>query len=460
VLIRKDVISLSVPIIAEQTFVMIMGVINAIMAGSLGKEVVSAIGMVDSINNVFISFFSALSIGGTVVVAHYIGQKNLKGANEASSLAIISGVALAALVTILLIFFRTMLIKILFGSAEQQVINNSSIYLNITLLTYPFIALTSVACGVLRGSGDTKTPLKITIIMNILNILLSYILIYGINIGNAHLHIAIPGFGIRGAAFGIAAARTIGAALILYTLLRGSTFIKLKIDRTFKLNFEILRSIFGIGFPASVESLMFNGGKLITQVFIVGMGTASIAANYVAGVVFGLVNIPGAALSIAATTLVGQSIGKNEIEEANSILRYLTKLTSVCLLILCLLVIPFAGVLSAFFTKSSDVIEISSTLIRVSALVMPAIWAISFILPAGLKGAGDAKYTMIVSIFGMWAFRITLGYILGVPLKMGVLGVWIGMYIDWLVRGIFFYIRLQRGKWKKNVVIRKIDEAC
>lgn len=459
-LIRKDVISLSLPIIAEQTFIMIMGVINAIMAGSLGKEVVSAIGMVDSINNIFIAFFSALSIGGTVVVAHYIGQQNFKGANEASSLAIISGVVLAALVTILLIFFRTILIKILFGSAEQQVINNSSIYLNITLLTYPFIALTSVACGVLRGSGDTKTPMKITIIMNILNILLSYILIYGLNIGNAHLHIVIPGFGIRGAALGIAAARTIGAALILYTLLRGSKFIKFKIDRNFKLNLEILRSIFGIGFPSSVESLMFNGGKLITQVFIVGMGTASIAANYVAGVVFGLVNIPGAALSIAATTLVGQSIGKNEIEEANSILRYLIKLTSACLLILCLLVIPFARVLAAFFTKSSDVIEIASTLIRVSALVMPAIWGISFILPAGLKGAGDAKYTMIVSIFGMWAFRITLGYILGVPLKMGVLGVWIGMYIDWLVRGIFFYIRLQHGKWKKNVVIRKIDEAC
>lgn len=457
--IRKDVMKLAIPIITEQTFVMIMGVVNAIMAGHLGKEAVSAIGMVDSLNNVFIAFFSALAVGGTVVIAHYAGQCNIKSANEAVRHALLSGILLSSAITLIIYLCRYGLMKVLYGSAEQEVMSNAFTYLNITLLTYPLIALTSIANGVLRGVGDTKTPMKITIIMNILNIILSYTLIYGLEIRSAHFSLGTPGFGIKGAAMGIAAARTIGAVLILYTLLRGSKLIQLRIDRDFKLDFMLLRSIFGVGLPASVESLLFNGGKLITQVFIVGMGTASIAANYVAGSVFGLVNIPGSALSIAATTLVGQCMGRGESDEAKSTLLYLTKLTSLCLLIVCIFTFPLAKFLASLYTSSGDVIEIAVGLIKTSALSMPILWAASFILPAGLKGAGDAKYTMVVSIFGMWVFRITLGYILCIPLNMGVQGIWIGMYADWLVRGTLFYIRLQRGKWKGNNVIKSAGEA-
>ena len=459
-MIRKDVIKLTVPIITEQAFIMVMGVINAIMAGRLGKEAVSAIGMVDSINNIFIAFFSALAVGGTVIVAHYAGQRNHKYANEAARHAMFSGFILSVVVTLIIYFFRYGLIKVLFGSAEQEVLSNSFIYLNMTLFTYPFIALTAIACGVLRGVGDTKTPAKVTIIMNVLNIILSYTLIYGLEVASPHFRVGVPGLGIKGAALGIAAARIVGAVLIMYTLLNGSRLIKLKLTRTFRPDFELLRSIFGIGFPASVESLLFNGGKLITQIFIVGMGTAAIAANYIAGSVFGLVNIPGGALSIAATTMIGQFMGRGESEEAKRSLVYLTKLSSICLFVICAATFPFSSFVASIYTKSSEVIEIASGLIRTCAVVMPVLWSVSFIVPAGLKSTGDAKYTMIVSIFGMWAFRITLGYILGVPLKLGVVGVWIGMYIDWLVRGTLFYLRLKGDKWRGRIVVRNLEESA
>lgn len=459
-LLRRDVLKLSMPVIAEQAFLMIMGVINAIMAGRLGKEAVSAIGMVDSINNIFIAFFSALAVGGTVVVAQYTGQKNQRCANEAARHTLFSGVLLSLVITLALYVFRHGLIFMLFGSAERDVAENSLTYLGITLLTYPLIALTSVACGVLRGAGDTRTPMKITIIMNIFNIVLSYVMIYGLRVGSAHFHFEIPAMGIRGAAYGIAAARTIGGVLVTLVLLKGSKIIKLTIDRSFRPDFEMLRCIFGIGLPASVESLLFNGGKLITQIFIVGMGTASIAANYVASSVFGLINIPGAALSIAATTLIGQHMGKGEKEEAAETSMYLVKLTSACLLIACAVIFPLARLVASAYTTSPEVIGLSALLIRSSLVSMPLLWAVSFILPAALKGAGDAKYTMIVSIASMWAFRITMGYIIGIPLKQGVAGIWYGMYIDWLVRGVLFYVRLKRGKWKNNSVIRSLGETA
>lgn len=455
--IRKDVLKLTAPIILEQTFIMLMGVINAIMAGRIGKETVSAIGMVDSINNIFIAFFSALAVGGTVIVAHYAGRGDNSKANEAVKQALGSGMALSVAITLLIWIFRNPLLNLLFGTAEETVINNAYIYLNITLLTYPMIAMTSIACGVLRGAGDTRTPMKVTIFMNIINVVLSYILIYGLDFGSSHFHISLPGFGIRGAALGIAIARTVGAITIMLVMFRGSKTIKLEKLREFRLNMSLQKSIFGIGVPASVESLMFNSGKLITQVFIVGMGTTAIAANYVGGSVFSLINIPGSALCIAATTLVGQSMGRGETDEAGKLMFYLSKMTSVCLLISCSFSLLFSKQLASLYTQSEDVIKMSVQLIRYSSIAMPVLWSFSFCLPAGLKAAGDAKYTMVTSIVGMWIFRITLGYILGIPLGLGVSGVWFGMYVDWLIRGALYIMRVKKGKWKGHAVIKQSD---
>lgn len=450
----KDIINITIPIMIEQVSIMIMGAINGIMVGRLGKEAVSAIGMIDPINNIFISFFSALALGGTVIAAYYAGQNNYRSVNETVKHAMFLGTITATSIAIIMFFFRYTIIWSLYSSAERKVIDNSLIYFNITLFTYPFIALVSIGCGILRGVGDTKTPMKIIITMNIVNAILSYILIYGVRIGASRFCIDIPGFGIKGAALGLASARIIGALLILYVLLNGTKLVQLTINRNFKINIELFKSIFRIAFPASIESLFFNGGKLIIQVFIVGMGTASIAADYIVKSIFSLINIPGSALSIAATTMTGQYMGRSEDKEAKAILMYLTKISSLCLIVVCVPVFPLAHFLATMYTKNSDVIEIATQLIRTFVIPKPLLWPLAFIIPAGLKGAGDTKYTMGISIFSMWTFRIGLGYILSVIFKMGIMGIWIGMHIDWVVRAILFYARWKREKWKGNIVIK------
>lgn len=452
-LIRDDVLKLTMPIVAEQFFVMSLGVVNTIMASRIGKEAVSAIGMVDSLSNILIAFFSALAIGGTVVVAHYTGQNNVKEANETARQALFSGLLFSLIITIFTWTFQKPIIALLYGSADAVVIQNALIYLNITLLTYPLISITSIASGVLRGAGDSKTPMTITMGMNLINIIFSYILIYGIHIQTLYFQLMIPGFAVKGAAIGISIARAFGALLSLFVLFHGSRITKISI-KGFKVNMKRQEAIFGIGIPASIESLLFNGGKLITQVFIVGMGTVSIASNYIAGSIVGLVNIPGSALGIAATTLVGQSMGRGDSHEAGSVMLYLTKLASACMLMLCIVSFPFARQLASIYTQDEKIILLTTQLLQFSFISTPLLWPISFVLPAGLKGAGDAKYTMVTSILGMWAFRITLGYILGIPLRLGVPGIWMGMYADWLVRGVLYLIRLRKGKWKQNVVIK------
>lgn len=439
--IRKDVFKLAVPILTEQLFVISLGMINTMMAGHIGKEAVSAIGMVDSINNIFIAFFSALAIGGMVVVAQFIGQGNIKKANATMKQALYSGLIITLFVTIIMFLFQGPIIATLFGSAEPTVISNAHTYLGITLLTYPLITIDLVANGLLRGAGDTKTPMKISIFMNIINVCLTY------------TFINILGMGIIGAALGIAIARVSGGIIILIVLLRGSKILKLTNIKEFKFDKSLLKLIFGIGIPASVESLLFNGGKLITQIFIVNMGTIAIASNAIAGSVATMLNVPGNSLCIAATALVGKYMGRGETKEAENALSYITKLSTILLTVIALIFIPFAGKVVALFTNNVEIIHLTSTVLIVNSLCIP-LWSISFVLPSGLKGAGDVKYTLVTTIIGMWLFRITLGYLLGVVFKFGLVGVWLGMVIDWVVRGSLYYIRFKKGKWKRNIVIK------
>ncbi|CAB1262539.1 Multidrug resistance protein NorM [Clostridiaceae bacterium BL-3] len=447
--IRKDVFKLAVPILTEQLFVMSLGVVNTMMAGHINKEAVSAIGMVDSINNIFIAFFSALAVGGTVVVAQYAGRKNIKRANEAVKQALYSAVLISLAITTAMWIFRKQLVTLLYGSADVQVIDYAYTYLEITLLTYPLVALNLSANGVLRGAGDTKTPMKITMFMNVINVILGYCLIYGVHIKN----FKISSLGVEGAAIAIAAARTLGAVMVFIVLLRGTAIVKLAKVAQFNFDRKLLKPIFGVGIPASVESFLFNGGKLITQIFIVDMGTISIAANTITNSITNMLNIPGMALSIAATALVGQYMGRKDSSGAEDCLSYLNKASTICLVVLALISVPAAGFLSSLYTTDSSIVHLCVNLLRVNALFIP-LWSIAFVLPAGLKGAGDVRYTLVTSIIGMWIFRITMGYILGIPLKMGVIGIWLGMYIDWLVRGILYYMRFKKGKWKSLVLIK------
>lgn len=442
-LIRKDVLKLAIPIMIEQTFVMLLGTCNTMMAGHIGEQAVSAIGMVDSINNMFISFFAALSVGATVVVAQQIGRNKPKKANETAKQAIVSGILVSLIITLLLWIFRIKLINVLYGSAEELVKIDAKLYLEFTLLTYPFIAIEQISNGILRGCGDTKTPMQITIFMNVINIALGYTLIFGINT------LSIPSFGIAGAAVAIAIARLIGTLIIMLVLFRGSKIIKLKKIFPFKFDMEIQKNIFNIGIPAGMEQVIFNAGKLIVQMFIVTMGTASIAANAISSSIAIMINVPGNSLCLAATTFVGQYVGRNDIKGAKSTLIYLTKFGTICLVSLGLIFIPISKWLASLYTNVPEVINISATLTRSNSIALIA-WGISFILSSGLKGAGDTRYTMLTAFIGMWIFRIFAGYILGIVLGIGVLGIWIAMYIDWIVRGLMYCFRLRGNNWLKH----------
>ncbi len=445
---------LSLPVLVEQFFIVVMGVINTMLAANMGKEAISAIGMIDTISNIMIALFGALSIGGTVIVAQYTGQKDHIKASQSAAQAVLSNLVISAGLAVLLWIFRFLIIRALYGDADAIVLDFADQYFSISLWSYIPIAMISVSFGILRGSGDTRTPMRISIIMNLCNVLLSYVLIYGLDIRFGGLDLVLPAFGVRGAATGLTSARTIGMLLVLIPLLNGSKRIRLTRLDLFRPRWDLLRSIFRLGIPASAEQLMFQGGRLITQTYIVRLGTAAIAANTISISVNSLLMVPGNALAIAATALVGQQIGAGRFKEARKQLNFLILAASAAMGLVSLVMLAIKDPVIRLYTHDEQISQLVSVIILSSLVVQPFIWSTSFITPAGLRGAGDIRYTMVVSIISMWLLRILLGYVFAVILPWGVLGVWIAMYVDWLCRSIFFVRRVQRDAWFAKVVIR------
>ncbi|HDJ1439491.1 TPA: EmmdR/YeeO family multidrug/toxin efflux MATE transporter [Serratia rubidaea] len=440
VLFRREIVPLAVPILLENACVLLMGVLSTFLVSWLGKEAMAGVGLADSFNMVIIAFFAAVDLGTTVVVAFSLGKLDHQRARAAARQSLVLMTAVALLLAAVIHLAGAQIIDVIAGAATPEVKALALSYLQTTVWSYPAAAIALIGSGALRGAGNTKIPLLINGGMNILNIIISSALIYGIA--------GWDGLGFIGAGLGLTLSRYLGAVAIIYVLAIGfnpSLHITLK-SYFSRLQLSILKEVLGIGIPASIESVLFNGGKLLTQMFVAGMGTSVIAGNFIAFSIASLINLPGNALGSASTIIVGRRLGKGQIGQAERQLRHIFWLSTLGLTLLAWGSAPFAGLFAAFYTQQDDVKEVVKVLIWLNAAFMP-IWAASWVLPAGLKGARDARFAMWVSMLGMWGCRVVAGYALGIELGMGVTGVWLGMFLDWAVRGALFYWRMVSGRW-------------
>ena len=440
VLFWREITPLAVPILIENACVLLMGVLSTFLVSWIGKEAMAGVGLADSFNMVIISFIAAVDLGTTVVVAFSLGTRDRRRARAAARQSLVLMTVVALLLAAGIHLAGEHIINVIAGDATPEVKALALSYLQTTVWSYPAAAIALIGSGALRGAGNTKIPLLVNGGMNILNIMISSVLIYGI--------FGWGGLGFIGAGLGLTLSRYIGAACIIYVLLKGfNPALRISLKSYFKpLKLNILWEVLGIGIPASIESVLFTGGKLLTQMFVAGMGTNVIAGNFIAFSVAALINLPGNALGSASTIIVGRRLGKGQIGQAERQLRYVFWLSTIVLTIIAWGTAPFAGLFASFYTQETDVIDVVKILLWLNAAFMP-IWAASWVLPAGLKGARDVRFAMWISMLGMWGCRVVAGYTLGVLLGMGVVGVWLGMFFDWAVRGVCFYWRMVSGRW-------------
>ena len=440
VLFWREITPLAVPIFLENTCVLLMGVLSTFLVSWLGADAMAGVGLADSFNMVIMAFFAAIDLGTTVVVAFSLGSLNRKQARAAARQSLVIMTIFSIILAAVIHLFGREIIEVVAGAATENVKALALTYLELTVLSYPAAAIALIGSGALRGAGNTKIPLLINGGMNILNIIISSILIYGV--------FSWDGLGFAGAGLGLTISRYIGAIAIIAVLATGFTpALRLPLKGYLKpLNFAIIWEVMGIGIPASIESVLFNSGKLLTQMFVAGMGTDVIAGNFIAFSVASLINLPGNALGSASTIITGKRLGKGQIGQAEKQLRHVFWMSTIVLTAIAWGTAPFAGLFASFYTHEADVKEVVKELLWLNAAFMP-IWSASWVLPAGLKGARDARFAMWVSMFSMWGARVVAGYLLGIVLGFGVVGVWLGMFLDWAVRGVAFYWRMVSGRW-------------
>jgi len=440
VLFWREITPLAVPIFMENTCVLLMGVLSTFLVSWLGAEAMAGVGLADSFNMVVMAFFAAIDLGTTVVVAFSLGRRDRRRARSAARQSLVIMTIFAVILAAVIHYFGQEIIDVVAGDATANVKALALSYLELTVLSYPAAAIALIGSGALRGAGNTKIPLLINGGMNILNIIISSVLIYGA--------FSWHGLGFIGAGLGLTISRYIGAAAILFVLTVGfNPALRIPLKSYLKpLNVAIIWEVMGIGIPASIESVLFNSGKLLTQMFVAGMGTDVIAGNFIAFSVASLINLPGNALGSASTIITGKRLGKGQIGQAERQLRHVFWMSTIILTIIAWGTAPLAGLFASFYTHEENVKEVVKVLLWLNAAFMP-IWAASWVLPSGLKGARDARFAMWVSMFSMWGCRVVAGYVLGIMLGMGVVGVWLGMFLDWAVRGALFYWRMVSGRW-------------
>jgi Na+-driven multidrug efflux pump len=216
---------------------------------------------------------------------------------------------------------------------------------------------------------------------------------------------------------------------------------------------HLQRSVMIVAIPNGLEQIFFNGGRMLTQIFIVGFGVMSTAANAVTSNYQGLIQIVGGTMQLAIVTVVGQCIGAGRVDLAKWYMKQLCLASIVGTATLSLagglLLHPYL----LLFNLPQEANEMALMLTYVGLPITIAFWTTSFVFPGGLRAAGDGNYTSIAALISMWTVRVVLGYVLGIRMGFGIYGVYAAMYIEWPVRSLAFMLRLRGDGWHRHHVI-------
>ena len=431
---QAELLKLTGPLLVEQLLAVTVGMADTMMVSRCGEAAISGVSLVDMINNLIIVLFAALATGGAVVISQYLGAQEQEHANNSSGQLILLSALLGLGIGLLCFVLARPMIRLCYGSIEADVLEAGVLYLKITALSYPFLALYNAGAALYRSMGNSKISMQISILMNIINI-----------VGNA-VCIFFLKMGVDGVAWPSVLSRMVAAALILSCCYRKGQM--LTVPKTTRLNGRLARRILGIGIPSAFENSLFQAGRILVVSIISTFGTVQIAANAVANNLDGMGCIPGQAISLAMITVVGRCIGAGDDEQAVYYTRKLVLWAYIAMGIFNGAILLFLRPLVGIYALSGETMELAILLVQIHAGFGILLWPSSFVLPNALRAANDVKFTMIVSILSMAVWRLGFSYVIGVQMGMGAIGVWIAMVVDWICRVICFVARFQSGVWK------------
>ena len=432
----KDLRKLIVPLIFEQALAITVGMADTMMISSVGEAAVSGVSLVDMINMLMFNIMAALATGGAVVTSQYLGAKRKEDARKSANQLLYTVIFSGLLLGIIVILIRKPMLRLFFGSIEPDVMESALIYLTISALSFPFLAVYNACAALFRSMGNSQVTLKVSILINLINVAGNAICIFGLHMGAAG--VAIPSLISRAA-----------GSVILYFLLKNPALDICFVREPFHLDLRMVKKILYIGIPSGVENGIFQLGRVLVVSIISGFGTVQIAANGVANNLDSVGVLIGSAINLAMITVIGQCVGAGDEKQIRIYTKKLLLIAYIPTIILNLVLFLNLGWILDLYGLSPETTNLARTLIFIHNGCACLLWPLSFTFPNMLRACNDVQYTMVVSIASMFIFRIGFSYLIGVNFGYGAIGVWIAMVLDWICRIICFLLRYRSGKWRK-----------
>lgn len=429
--------TLAVPVIIENILQVLLGTTDTYFAGKLNSNATAGVGITNLIMNIYIAFFTAVGVGTTTIVSRNIGLKQTEKAADAVKQSIILTVIISLIVGGISCIFAKPILTIL--GAKPEVLVYAVPYFMAVAVPSVFLCLMLVLSSALRGAGDTKTPMVATIVANLINIILNYVLIFGIW--------NFKGLGIVGGGLATTIARIIAVILLLTSLCKEKTVIKLNISSKWSIDKKLLLSISKIGIPAGIEKLIMRFGQLVYGSVIIALGTSSYVAHNIAGTIESYSYLPAMGFGVAAATLVGNNLGVNKPEEAKKYAIVSNMLSTILMVIMGIFFFIAAPFLAKLFTNDKEVQALVISVLRIIALFQPFL-SLTMVISSALQGAGDTKFPMYSTLIGIWGIRVVLGYVFAIIFKLGLVGIWLAYSLDIVIRGIMLLLIFLNDKWK------------
>ncbi len=381
----KAMFALLLPIVVEQLLNSFMGMADTMMVSNVGSDAISAVSLVDSINNLVIQVFAAMASGAAIICSQYLGSGSREGCNKAARQVVLTVFVISLVLTVTGLVFRRPLLQAVFGKIEARVMEEALIYFLITVISYPFLALFNAGAAFFRAGGNSGFPMRVSVISNVLNIGGNALLIFGFDMG------------VAGAALATLISRIFCATAVILFLRKPGQAIVVREYLSIRPDLPLIMKILAIGVPSGIENGMFQFGKLAIQSTVSTMGTAAIAAQAMTNIMEMVNWICGVGVGIGLMTVVGQSLGAGRREEARYYIVKCTQIGLGCILISCIGVRVLAGPITRMAGMEAVSAQLCMEMITAITIAKPLFWAFSFIPAYGMRAAWDVRFLKGIS---------------------------------------------------------------
>lgn len=432
---NRDLVRLFIPLVIEQFLEYTVGLTASILVAHVGEAAVSGVSLVEFVMALLISIFAALATGGAVVAGQYLGNKQTKAANQAANQLVWFVGAVSVIIMGLIYGCRPWILHGLFGQITPEVYDHANTYLLIVAASIPFLGVYNAMSAVFRTMGNSKLPMKIMLVMNLINVAATAVLIFGFNLG------------IEGVALPTLLSRMGSGVIIIALAFNPNNILHLNKTLRFSFDYKMVKRILKIGLPSGFENGMFYFGRLIILSLVSTFGTAAIAANSVGGTLVMFEVLPGMAMGLGLTVIISHSIGAGDYAQAKYYTKKMLMVLYVAQLISTAIVLALLPQILRVYALSPEATLWTTQIVWGHGLMMILIWPLAYSLPVTFRAAGDAKFPMAISIAAMIFCRIVLAYVFSITFNMGMIGTWVAMFADWIVKAIIFVWRYFSGRW-------------